>query len=34
MTALVEVLVGDRDGERERRAAAERVIVAEMLATL
>ena len=34
MTALVEVVIGDWYGERERRAAAERVIVAEMLATL
>ena len=38
MTALVEVLIGDWFGdwygERERRAAAESVIFAEMLATL
>ena len=34
MTALVEVLIGDWYGERERRAVAESVIFAEMLATL
>ena len=34
MTALVEVLIGDWYGERERRAAAESVIFAEMLDTL
>jgi hypothetical protein len=34
MTALVEVLAKDWCGETERRAAAESVIFAEMLATL
>jgi hypothetical protein len=34
MMALVEVLIGDWYGESERRAAAESVIFAEMLATL
>jgi hypothetical protein len=33
MTALVEVLIGDWYGERERRAAAESVIFAEVSAT-
>jgi hypothetical protein len=34
MTALVEFLIGDWYGERERRAVAESVIFAEMVATL
>jgi hypothetical protein len=33
MTALVEVLIGDWYGKRERRTAAECVIFAEMFAT-
>ncbi len=34
MTALVEVLIGDWYGERERRAVAESVVFAEILDTL
>jgi hypothetical protein len=34
MTALIEVVIGCWYGEGERRAAAERAIFAEMLATL
>ena len=34
MPALVEALIGGWYGERERRAAAESVIFAELLATL
>lgn len=30
MTALVEVLIGDWYGERERRAVAERIIFADL----